>query len=147
MPLSAREILARMIQCEAGGEGQAGMEAVATVIMNRVHASGGEYLRTGGGDLFKVLYQPNQFDCASEQLYGKYNPQNIYNMIPEQIHYDIADWALGGGALNAAGDCLWYFNPFAKVCEDEFPRNGSGKYHTRVNQHCFYRPTPIYYQT
>ena len=147
MPFSAREILARMIQCEAGGEGQAGMEAVATVIMNRVHVSGGEYLRTGGGDIYNVLFQPYQFDCASEELYGKYNAQNIFNMTPEPIHYQIADWALGGGVLNAAGNCLWYFNPFITSCEDEFPRNGSGTYHTRVNQHCFYRPTPQYYKT
>lgn len=147
MPLSARELLARMIQCEAGGEGRTGMEAVATIIMNRVNVSGGEYLRTGCGDLHRILYQPYQFDCASEQLGGRYNPQNIYNMVPEQIHYEIADWALGGGLLNAAGDCLWYFNPFVKTCEKTFPRNGSGTYHTRINQHCFYRPTPLYYQT
>jgi len=147
MPYSAREILARMIQCEAGGEGTAGMQAVATVIMNRVNAASGEYLRTGGGDLYSVLFQPYQFDCAREELYDQYNPQNIYNMNPEQIHYETADWALGGGLLNAAGNCLWYFNPFSENCEQEFPRNGSGIYHTRINKHCFYRPTPKYYKT
>lgn len=45
MPLSDRELLARMILCEAGGEGENGMKAVATVIMNRVNASTGEYAR------------------------------------------------------------------------------------------------------
>ena len=35
MALDTRELLARLIQCEAGGEGTAGMQAVATVIMNR----------------------------------------------------------------------------------------------------------------
>ena len=37
MPLSARELLARTIRCEAEGEGDNGQKAVATVIMNRVH--------------------------------------------------------------------------------------------------------------
>lgn len=35
MPYSARELLARMIACEAGGEGDTGMQAVASVISNR----------------------------------------------------------------------------------------------------------------
>ena len=43
MAYSDRELLARLIQCEAGGEGEDGMKAVAGVVMNRVHAKGGEY--------------------------------------------------------------------------------------------------------
>lgn len=45
MSFSERELLARMILCEAGGEGDNGMKAVATVIMNRVNVSEGEYFR------------------------------------------------------------------------------------------------------
>lgn len=45
MALSDLEILARLIQCEAGGEGENGMQAVASVIMNRVHITYGEYGR------------------------------------------------------------------------------------------------------
>ena len=41
MAFSDRELLARLIQCEAGGEGENGMKAVAGVVMNRVHARGG----------------------------------------------------------------------------------------------------------
>ena len=47
MPFSDRELLARLIQCEAGGEGDTGMQAVASVIMNRVYAPDGEYARVG----------------------------------------------------------------------------------------------------
>ena len=36
-----RELFARLIQCEAGGEGDNGMRAVASVVMNRVNAPGG----------------------------------------------------------------------------------------------------------
>lgn len=147
MPFNARELLARIIQCEAGGEGEIGMAAVATVVMNRVHVSGGEYFRTGNGDIQNVVYQPGQFDCARTTIGGQYNPQNIFNMNPEQINYQIADWALEGNKLNAVADCLWYYNPFSSSCGYNFPRNGSGVYHTRINQHCFYRPTTQYWQT
>ena len=36
MAYSDRELIARIVQCEAGGEGDNGMRAIATVIMNRV---------------------------------------------------------------------------------------------------------------
>ena len=51
MAYSDRELLARLIQCEAGGEGENGMKAVAGVVMNRVNATGGEYARVGQGSI------------------------------------------------------------------------------------------------
>ncbi len=42
MAYSDRELLARLVQCEAGGEGDNGMRAVATVVMNRVNTPIGE---------------------------------------------------------------------------------------------------------
>ena len=100
MAYSDRELLARLIQCEAGGEGEDGMKAVAGVVMNRVHAKGGEYARVGQGSIRNIIFQPYQFVCASETEGGAYNPQNIYNMRPEQIHYDIR---LGHRGQPAAG--------------------------------------------
>ena len=44
MSFSDRELLARLIMCEAGGEGEDGMRAVASVVMNRVNSPTGEYL-------------------------------------------------------------------------------------------------------
>ncbi len=80
MAYSDRELLARMIQCEAGGEGDNGMRAVASVIMNRVNASDGEYARISqGGSIRNILFQTGQFDCARETIGGNYNSQNIYN--------------------------------------------------------------------
>ena len=43
--MSDLEILARILRCEAGGEGENGMKAVACVVMNRVHITYGEYSR------------------------------------------------------------------------------------------------------
>ena len=148
MAYSDRELLARLVQCEAGGEGDNGMRAVATVIMNRVNAPVGEYSRVSqGGNIRNIVFQPGQFDCTRETIGGKYNPQNIYNMNPTDIHYEIADWALSGNRLNEIGECLWFLNPFRPNCGSTFPSNGSGIFHTRLGKHCFYRPTDSYADT
>lgn len=130
------------------GEGENGMKAVATVIMNRVNVSSGEYSRISqGGSIRNIIYQQGQFDCARETIGGSYNSQNIYNMTPTDIHYQIADWALSGNRLNEIGECLWYLNPFRPTCNQAFPSNGSGILHTRLGNHCFYRPTSLYGNT
>ncbi|WP_373844684.1 cell wall hydrolase [Clostridium sp.] len=146
MGFSDRELLARIIKCEAGGEGDVGMRAVATTIMNRVRVPYGEYHRIGQGDLRKVLYQEGQFDCMRSQIGGVTNPQTIWSNPPEQIHYDIADWALAGNRLFDIGYSLWYFNPYAP-CPWLFPSNGVGSFQVKVRQHCFYNPTELYAQT
>lgn len=117
MGYSDRELIARLIQCEAGGEGDNGMKAVATVILNRVNTPVGEYSRVSqGGNLRNIVFQEGQFDCVRETIGGQYNPQNIYNMNPTDVHYNIADWALAGNKLNEIGECLWYLNPFRPSC-------------------------------
>ena len=124
------------------------MRAVATVIMNRVNVSNGEYSRVSqGGNIRNIIYQQGQFDCARETIGGSYNSQNIYNMNPTDIHYQIADWAIAGNKLSEIGECLWYLNPFRPNCSSTFPSNGSGTLHTRIGKHCFYRPTSLYANT
>ena len=129
MAYSDRELLARLIQCEAGGEGDTGMKAVAGVVMNRVH-----------------IFQPYQFVCASETERGTYNPQNIFNMRPEQIHFDIADWAIAGNRIPDVAESLWFYNPFGPQCRSRFPSE-VGYWQTRIGDHCFYNPTDAYYRT
>ena len=124
------------------------MKAVATVVLNRVQVPNGEYARISqGGSIRNIIFQEGQFDCVRETIGGSYNPQNIYNSDPEEIHYEIADWAIAGNKLNEVGECLWFLNPFRPDCIPTFPYNGSGTFHTRVNQHCFYRPTAQYAET
>jgi N-acetylmuramoyl-L-alanine amidase len=147
MPLSARELFARMIRCEAESEGEIGQKAVATVIMNRVNIPYGEYQRVNQGDLRKVLLQRFQFTCAMTMVNGVTNPQCIYNMAPEAQHYAIADWALSGNKLWNIPLALWYYNPFSPQCETYFPRNGNGVIITRIAEHCFYNPTSRYRET
>lgn len=147
MGFSERELLARLIKCEAGGEGMDGMKSVATVIMNRVHVAGGQYLRTGQGSLRRVINEPGEFTCLMSRVYGEVNPQTVWATPPEDVHYEVADWALSGNKHWGAGESLWYYNPFRPVCASVFPRNGSGNLFNRVQQHCFYIPTALYYQT
>ena len=74
------ELFARLIQCEAGGEGDNGMKAVASVVMNRVRTSVGEYGRYN--TIPAVIYQDGQFNCVRTRLSGRTNLQNVYNMNP-----------------------------------------------------------------
>ena len=57
MAFSDRELIARLVQCEAGGEGDNGMKAVASVVMNRVNVPNGEYARISqGGSIRNIIY-------------------------------------------------------------------------------------------
>ncbi len=147
MAFSDRELLARLIQCEAGGEGFNGMLAVAGVVMNRVNTPYGEYAREGRGSIRNIIYQPGQFECVREtKRDGSYNPQNIYNMNPTDEHYEIADMAIAGNRVNEVGDALWFYNPFSNSCRGAFPSR-VGEFITKLGGHCFYRPTEYYMET
>ena len=145
MAFSDLENLARTIKCEAGGEGENGMKAVASVIMNRVNITYGEYGRLEK-TVRAIVYQKGQFDCAMENIGGRVNTQNIYNMRPEQIHYDIANWAIAGNRLENLGYALWFFNPFSPTCRTYFPSK-VGVFVIRIGDHCFYNPTDAYKNT
>lgn len=144
MAYSDQELLARILECEAGGEGDTGMKAVACVVMNRVQVDYGEYARLD--TIRQVIYQQGQFDCVRETVGGKYNIQTVYNMRPTQVHYDIANWAIAGNRLTNLGFALWYFNPFRPECRQNFPSN-VGQFVIRIGDHCFYNPTDAYANT
>ncbi len=148
MPFDDRELLARLIQCEAGGEGDDGMRAVASVVMNRTNIAYGEFSRvSNGGNVRNIIQQPGQFTCMKTEVGGGYNPQNVYNMDPEEVHYAIADWALAGNTAASVGNSLFFQNPYQPTCPPYFPPGGIGTYYTRINNHCFYVPTEKYKQT
>lgn len=144
MAYSDLELLARIIKCEAGGEGENGMKAVASVVMNRVNITYGEYSRYK--TVRAVVFQPRQFVCAMETVGGEYNAQNIYNMSLEQIHWDIAEWAMAGHRLTNLGTALWFFNPYSPECRPNFPTK-VGVFAIRIGDHCFYNPTDAYAET
>jgi N-acetylmuramoyl-L-alanine amidase len=142
-----RELLARLLKCEADAEGDDGMRAVASVIINRANAPDGEFARvSNGGDVRAIIEQPGQFTCLKTSIGGVYNSQNIYNMNPTDIHYEIADWALAGNTDASVGNSLFYFNPYSSTCPTYFPSN-VGVIYNRVGDHCFYSPTAAYSKT
>jgi N-acetylmuramoyl-L-alanine amidase len=146
--MDTRELFARLIRCEAGGEGEEGMRAVATAVMNRVRVPYGEYRRLGMGDLRRVIQQQCQYSCYKTVIAGQQNTQNIWSMTPDAIHYRVADWAINNNIYTGVGsDVLWYLNPFNPQCPNFFPYNRTGYWFTRVNLHCFYNPTASYAQT
>ena len=129
MPYTTRELLARLIKCEAGGEGDDGMAAVASVVRNRADVPYGEFFRVSqGGDIRKIIEQPGQFVCMRSTVGGEYNSQNVWNMDPEEIHYQIADWVLAGNTFSAVGDSLFFYNPYSETCPylSSSERNGGG---------------------
>ena len=147
MALTTRELFARLIKCEAGGEGDDGMRAVATVIMNRATITYGEFARVSrGGDVRNIIEQPDQFVCMQTYVNGAYNSQNVYNKVPDDIHYEIVDWAMAGGRLPGIDHSLFFFNPYSNTCPPYFPTN-VGVIHNRVGDHCFYVPTSYYADT
>lgn len=147
MAFTTRELFARLIKCEAGGEGEDGMRAVATVIMNRATIPYGEFARvSNGGDVRKIIEQANQFVCMRTSVGGSYNPQNVYNMTPDDIHYEIVDWAMAGGRLPGIDNALFFFNPYSESCPVNFPTK-VGVIRNRIGNHCFYIPTSYYTDT
>ena len=143
LAFSDRELLARLIQCEAGGETDEGMRAVASVVMNRVNAPNGEFARvSNGGDVRAIIMQEGQFTCTRTVN----NTQNIYNMNPTGIHYDIADWVLAGNTTASVGNSLFFFNPFSSECPNYFPSR-IGIIYNKIGKHCFYAPTAAYKDT
>lgn len=147
MPLTDRELFARLIQCEAGGEGEDGMRAVASVIMNRTNATEGEFARVSqGGNVRNIILQPGQFVCSRTEVGGVYNSQNIYNMNPTDEHFAIADWAINGGRFSPVGESLFFFNPYSQQCPPYFPTD-IGVIYNRIGKHCFYTPTARYKDT
>lgn len=146
--MDTRELFARLIKCEAGGEGLAGMRAVATVVMNRSKVPYGEYHRVCRGDVRRVIEQMCQFSCLKTVIGGVPHNQNVWVISPEPIHYEIADWAMNGGTYTGVGsNVLWFMNPFSPQCPNFFPYNRTGYWFTRVNEHCFFNPTEAYAST
>lgn len=147
MALDTRELFARLIKCEAGGEGDNGMRAVASVIINRANTTVGEFSRvSNGGDVRAIITQTCQFTCMKEFVGGEYNSQNVYNITPENIHYEIADWALAGNTDSSVGNSIFFFNPYSPNCPRYFPSD-VGVIYNRVGAHCFYSPTAAYNNT
>ena len=89
------DLLAAIIQCEAGGESYEGKVAVGAVVLNRMDSS------LYPSEMSDVIYQPWQFTPA---MTG--NLQNVLSEGARSDCYEAAQAALNGE--NPVGDCLYF---------------------------------------
>lgn len=78
------DVMARTLWGEARGEGMAGMQAVACVILNRVEAArklGGYWW---GNNVLQVCHKPYQFSCWNKQ---DANYQKLLSVNDEDMHF------------------------------------------------------------
>lgn len=84
----AVDVLARTLWGEARGEGTAGMEVVASVILNRVQVAqdkGGQYW--WGNDIISVCQKPYQFSCWNR---SDPNYRRLLEVTDSNIHFATA---------------------------------------------------------
>lgn len=90
------ELLAKLIQAEAGWEPYEGQVAVGSVIMNRMASD-----RFSAETIYDVIYAPNQFTPAMNGT--------IDNMVPNESVWKAAEAVLNGE--NNVEDALFFYNP------------------------------------
>lgn len=106
-PIDARDILARTLQAEAGGEGYSGMMAVGSVIQNR--ARSGKY----GDGIQGVIMKPGQFSAWNTAT-GYAGGQGGLDMDTIKVSkeaYKAADKILSGKYKDSTGGATHYYNP------------------------------------
>jgi N-acetylmuramoyl-L-alanine amidase len=105
------DVLSRTLWGEARGEGAAGMEAVACVILNRVRVAerkAGKYW--WGNDIISVCQKPYQFSCWNR---SDPNYRRLLNVDDSDIHFNtarrIARRAVAGTMEDFTGGATHYY--------------------------------------
>ncbi len=130
--LSERELLARLLQAEAGTEGALGRLAVGSVIRNR--ASQGGY----GEGLRGVMMRPGQFsplNLATEHAGGEQG-KDFSKIQPTDLDYQVADLVLTGGYEDPTGGATHFYNP--DISSPDWGKAAGGEWQ-RIGRHIFGR--------
>ena len=105
--LSDRDILAKTLEAEAGGEGGQGMLGVGAVIMNRIR-NGGYGSGMQGVILKDGAFSPwNSVTGYANGAQGK----DMMKLQPSPLAYTVADQLLSGGYQDPTGGALNFYNP------------------------------------
>lgn len=135
----AVDVLARTIWGEARGEGQAGMQAVASVILNRVNfaraQSSGDYW--WGNNVVRVCQKPLQFSCWNSNDPNSAKLQSVTNTDAAfALALRIAAWAASGNLPDTTAGATHYhaLNVAPKWAIGETPT-------AIIGRHVFYRLT------
>lgn len=127
--LSDREILARTLLAEAGNQGANGMMAVGEVIANRLKS--GKW----GSTLGDVILAPGQFSAwngVTGYANGKQG-QDMLNIRPRDIDYQIADSVINGTYKPQTNDALNYY---ANYVDPDWGRKNGGNWNL-IGDHWF----------
>jgi hypothetical protein len=125
-----REILAKTIMAEAGGEGYLGMLAAGAVMDNRRKAG-------GYGDGFEgVIMKPGQFSAWNgvTGYAGGEGGLNMAGMRPSEDAYRAADAILSGQYSDPTGGATHYYNP--SVANPKWGTRSGGEW-TKIGNHIF----------
>lgn len=125
-----RELLARTLQAEAGGEGVRGMLAAGAVINNRAYAKG------YGDSLRDVILAPGQFSAwnAVTGYAGGQGALNMERIRPSSEAYRVADMLMSGEYDDPTGGATHYYNP--SVANPEWGMSAGGDWQ-RIGNHVF----------
>lgn len=102
----AMDILARTLWGEARGEGEKGMEAVACVILNRVHKP-----RWWGRNIDQVCQKPWQFSCWNDNDPNRDKLLEVTKDDPQfKTALEIQEKAVTGGLPDFTNGATSYFD-------------------------------------
>lgn len=125
-----RDLLAKTLMAEAGGEGLEGMLAAGSVINNRVKAGG------YGDGLSGVIMKPGQFSAWNgvTGYAGGEGALDMANMRPSEDAYRAADMLLSGQYQDQTGGATHYYNP--AVANPRWGQRAGGEWKT-IGNHVF----------
>lgn len=130
--LSERELLARLLQAEAGSEGALGRLAVGSVIRNRAQAGGyGEGIRG-------VMMRPGQFSPLNSVTgyAGGEQGRDFVSIEPTDVDYQVADAVLSGQITDPTGGATHFYNP--DISQPSWGQSAGGEWQ-RIGRHVFGR--------
>ena len=128
--LNDRELLARLLQAEAGSEGPLGMLAVGSVIANRANARG------YGDSIRGVMMKPGQFSPLNSITGYAGGEQGVdFDRIKaSDTAYAVADMILSGKYDDPTGGATHFYNP--DISTPSWGRESGGNWMT-LGRHIF----------
>lgn len=125
-----RDLLAKTLMAEAGGEGLEGMIAAGAVINNRVKSGG------YGDGLEGVIMKPGQFSAWNgvTGYAGGKGALDMDNISPSDAAYQAADLLMSGQYEDPTGGATHYYNPAA--ADPAWGMRNGGNW-TRIGNHVF----------
>ena len=133
MNLSARDILAKTIEAEAGNQGPVGMLSVGSVIMNRMMSP------NYANNLRDVILQPGQFSVWNKTTghAGGEQGVDVANIQPSDVAYSVTDQLLDQNYNDPTGGATHFYNP--NISNPSWGQMAGGNWQT-IGDHLFGKP-------